>query len=263
MHSYQSTSHQLGARMDSNAACLQCHPAIGNDLPAHTHHQPQSSGSLCYNCHMPHTSYGLLKAIRSHTITSPTARETLAAGRPNACNLCHLDQPLAWAASHLERWYGQPSVHLEPEQTNISSAALFLLRGDAGQRALLAWHAGWTNALQISGTNWLAPYLAELLVDPYSVVRYIAHRSLRRVPGFADFKYNYIGPPPERAAAREQVRVNWSAREAAAGTREESGLKRLPAPNPAVLLRPDGTLNETEFRNLLRQRNDRKMELLE
>ena len=32
--------------------------------------------SRCYNCHMPYTTYGLLKTIRSHTVSSPSVAET-------------------------------------------------------------------------------------------------------------------------------------------------------------------------------------------
>ena len=49
-----------------NKACLNCHAEIADDIPGHTHHKPDSSGSDCNNCHMPHTVYGLLSAIRSH-----------------------------------------------------------------------------------------------------------------------------------------------------------------------------------------------------
>lgn len=261
LHGYQSTAHQLAPRMDGNAACLQCHERIAatpERLAAHTHHAAQSSGSLCYNCHMPHTSYGLLKAIRSHTITSPSAQSTLETGRPNACNLCHLDRPLAWTAARLHEWYRQPvpeSVARDPLHTNVSSAVWFLLRGDASQRALLAWHAGWNEAVSTSGADWLAPYLAELLVDSYSVVRYIAQRSLRRLPGYTEFDYDYIGPAADRAAARDRARTIWNNRPRSAAR---------PAADPAaVLIRADGTLDENAFQGHRKLRNDRKMELLE
>ncbi len=55
-----------------------------------------------YNVHMPHTLYGLLKAERRLEIDSPTVAAGVYAGRPNACNLCHLDQTLAWAAERLK-----------------------------------------------------------------------------------------------------------------------------------------------------------------
>ena len=83
---------QLKPEMEGSAACLQCHESIAADIPAHTHHSLESSGSDCYNCHMPHTTYGLMKAIRSHQIDVPSMEQSLKTGRPNACNLCHLDQ---------------------------------------------------------------------------------------------------------------------------------------------------------------------------
>ncbi|MEW6273281.1 MAG: cytochrome c3 family protein, partial [Thermodesulfobacteriota bacterium] len=85
--------------------CTQCHAELGAEarLVAHTRHAAGSPGSRCYNCHMPNTAYGLQKATRSHEITSPSVVESAEVGRPNACNLCHLDRTLAWTADELER----------------------------------------------------------------------------------------------------------------------------------------------------------------
>ena len=75
---------QLGTDMGGNAACTGCHSQFeGDALTAHSHHAPESDGSLCYNCHMPFTTYGIQKAHRSHTVTKPSAEETLSIGRPN------------------------------------------------------------------------------------------------------------------------------------------------------------------------------------
>ena len=52
---------------------------------------------------MPFTTYGLLKTIRSHQISNPSVQATLETGRPNACNLCHLDKTLEWTANALTR----------------------------------------------------------------------------------------------------------------------------------------------------------------
>ena len=87
-----------------NDACVQCHDQQQYST-AHTHHLADSSGSNCYNCHMPHTAYGLLKAIRNHTISISDLKLDIAADRPNACNQCHLDQTLRWTADYLEDWY--------------------------------------------------------------------------------------------------------------------------------------------------------------
>ena len=91
---------------------------------------------------MPHTTYGLLKAMRSHTIDSPTVQASLATGRPNACNACHLDKTLAWSAKYLNQWHGIEEPQLDKDQQTIAASALWALKGDAGQRALMAWSMG-------------------------------------------------------------------------------------------------------------------------
>ena len=118
MHQYEENEDQLAPGMRGNQACLQCHTELADKIEEHTHHSAESSGSTCYNCHMPHTSFGLLKAIRSHRIDSPSARMTAEHARPNACNLCHADQTLQWTADHLQQWYGQDAVALSEEDKN-------------------------------------------------------------------------------------------------------------------------------------------------
>ena len=249
MHQSQ-PDDQLAAGMESNQACLPCHGSI--QLTEHTRHRADSSGSLCYNCHMPHTTYGLLKAMRSHEIDSPSVQATVQTGRPNACTLCHLDQTLGWTAKYLSDWYGIAAPQLSSEEQSVSAAALLALRGDAGQRALIAWHLGWEPAQEISGREWMAPYLAQLLEDPYSAVRYIAQRSLKRLPGYRDLTFDYISPAPERSRARQRALEIWNARANKAVTGRD-----------AVLVAPDGALQEEKFTTLLQRRNNRLMELLE
>src|ERR1051325_4182157 len=77
MHKMTSTDDQLARNMDGNQACYQCHEDFSKKLAQHTRHSAESPGSLCYNCHMPHTTYGLLKGIRSHQISSPTVKSSL------------------------------------------------------------------------------------------------------------------------------------------------------------------------------------------
>ena len=235
---------QLARGMEGNAACLQCHGDMAGKIEQHTRHAAGSSGSLCYNCHMPHTTYGLLKGIRSHQITSPSVRSCLDTGRPNACNLCHLDRTLAWTAEKLNAWYRHPLAPVEGDFARVPASVAWLLRGDAGQRAILAWHMGWEPARQISGTNWLVPYLAETLDDPYSVVRYVGQRSLRSLPTAAGLKYDYVAPASQRLAAKADLLRRWNVAE-------------LPAGERTRVLSPD------QIRGLLQRRDNRPMELLE
>lgn len=219
---------QLAAGMRGDAACVGCH-ADKADAPTHSHHAPGTPGSQCYNCHMPYTTYGLLKAIRSHTIDSPSVDASVRTGRPNACNACHLDETLRWTADWLERWY---SIATEsPLGGETPAMAQWGLAGDAGQRALVAWHLGWPNAIDASKAPWRASVLARLLDDPYPAVRYIAARSLRK-SGHDLGAYDHVAEPSVRSPiAREHVKqidASWIANEGfGSGVLSPSALDRL------------------------------------
>lgn len=245
-------THQVTTGMESNEACLQCHDGYRANPSAHTKHRPDSSGSSCYNCHMPYTSYGLLRALRSHRISSPRVQASLETGRPNACNQCHLDRTLAWTGEHLQAWYGTAAPTLSDDEQRLPASMLWLLRGDAGQRALMAWTLGWKPAQQVSGTSWMAPSLSVLMNDPYEAIRYIAHRSLRTLPGFATFTYDFTAPSAQRTAGVMQVMTDW----------RRSGALALAPEAPALLLDASGTM-KPEVTRLLRQRDPRRIDLRE
>jgi hypothetical protein len=240
----------LGPGMESDEACLQCHDGFRADIEAHTRHPSHSSGSRCYNCHMPYTSYGLLKAIRSHTIRSPDVGASVSVRRPNACNQCHLDQTVAWAARTLHDWYGAAEPKLSVFERSVPAGALWLLSGDAGQRGLMAWSMGWNAAREASGDEWMGEFLPQLLDDPYGNVRLIAHRSLTRLPGFENFAYDALADPPARREARARALALWRTRRVEAGE-PTSGLHLLDD--------PDGMLPPNVFRLLLSQRDDRRV----
>lgn len=245
-------SDQLVAGMDGNQACLECHPRFEDEaaLTAHTRHAPESSGSSCYDCHMPFTSYGILKAHRSHMVDSPSVASSLATGRPNACNLCHLDQTLAWTAGHLEARYGIEPPRLDEDERTIAASVLWALRGDAGQRILIAWHMGWRPAMEVSGSDWMVPFLKELMLDPYDAVRFVAGRSLSRHEGYGDLAYDYVAGAEHLQATARTVEGRWSA--APRATRGRS-----------LLQREDGGLESALFARLLSERDHRPVSLNE
>jgi hypothetical protein len=247
-------SDQLRPGMDGPAACLACHAdfAAESKQRAHTHHAAGSSGSDCLNCHMPYTTYGLTKAIRSHTITSPKVAESIATGRPNACNQCHLDKSLGWAAETLTKWYGAPAPELDADQRTLAASVLWSLTGDAGQRALMAWSLGWAPARAISGTEWTAYLLSTLLLDEYDAVRWIAMRTARLEPRWKDFTLDLCEELEEqRNHVRETVLSDWLA----------SGLRARDDQRAAVLVRPDGKLDEATFRRLYAKRDNKPVTL--
>jgi predicted CXXCH cytochrome family protein len=202
---------QLAAGSNSNDACYQCHESYRDKLAEHTHHPVSSSGSLCYNCHMPYTSFALLKAIRSHRIVSPRVKSTTFNSQPNACNLCHLDKTLAWTGERLTEWYDQPEPELNDDDRNISAGVVWMLRGDPLQRSIAAWHLKYPPAKEAAGSDWMAPFAAELLDDDYAGVRWVAGLSIRTLPGFDDFEYQFDGQDDGRAEARESALKIWSA----------------------------------------------------
>lgn len=180
---------QLKEGAADGAACGRCHEAIATSPVAHTKHAA-GSGPSCMDCHMPRTTYGLLGAMRSHTITSPSIEASVTTGRPVACNLCHLDQTLSWAGEAIERDFGiacpQDVCAIDCSESSVArgragcvpASAEWLLAGDAGQRAIAAWHFGWSEARRIADVPWAETLLDGLVDgDPYPAVRLVAERA--------------------------------------------------------------------------------------
>ena len=216
----------------------------------YTFHKAASSGSRCYNCHMPYTSYALLGAARAHRVDSPVVLGQGTTDRPNACNLCHLDKTLGWTADYLEKWYDVPVIALDDEHQQVAASVLWTLRGDAGQRSLVAWHMGQPWARDLSGDEWVTPYLARLLLDPYSAVRMIAHRSLRQVGGETTPSFDHIGDAAERARVSRAVMRQWAG----------SAGRAAPA---ATLVGEFGQIHWELFERFYAQRDNRRLILTE
>jgi hypothetical protein len=204
---------------------------------------------------MPYTTWGLLRAIRSHTVQSPSVAASLATGRPNACNQCHLDQTLGWTAEKLEEWYGMQRPELPEEEKETAASVLWTLRGDAGQRALMAWSMGWPPAREASGTGWMVPYLTTLMMDPYHAVRYNAQRSLRAYPEYADVTADAVtgATKDEQWQMVKKVLADWERRSPDSSGRKEGRL----------LIRPDGKVDQDRFKRFSEQRDDRILVLFE
>ena len=239
---------QLKPSSYGNDACVQCHDQQQYST-AHTHHLADSSGSNCYNCHMPHTAYGLLKAIRNHTISIPDLKLDLAADRPNACNQCHLDKTMKWTADYLKDWYSIDEPELDAEQSEIAASILWLLKGNAANRALAAWTMGWPDAQAATGNDWQSIFLAQVLNDPYLAIRMIARRSLQTLPGLADLKVNALGSDSERTNAILSIIARWDQDPHAA--------------NPALLLGPENVVKTRRIDAIMKQRDDTPMNLAE
>ena len=131
-----------------------------------------------------------------------------------------------------------------------------MLTGDAVQRIVVAWHMGWEPALKASGKNWQSPLLAQLLQDPYSAVRFVAHKSLEKLPGYKKFQgpkpYDFIAPEKERQQFQKDFLQ-----------RLRTTPNKAPAHPETVLWKADGTLQMDQILKLLKQRDDRRILLAE
>ena len=203
---------------------------------------------------MPYTTYGLMRSLRSHQISSPTVAASLQTGRPNACNLCHLDKTLQWTADHLQEWYATPSVPLDHDQQTVSASLLWLLRGDAGQRALVAWSMGWQPAAASlpERTGWRHTW-GYCWMTPTKPVRFIANRSLDSLPGFRGFRYDFLAPETQRTGDGSRAMDLW--RSTLIPGRARTGSE--------LLLNGQGSLDINKVVMLLRQRDDRQVNLRE
>ena len=103
-------------KSEGNRACLKCHSfgsVIGphqETLQAHTHHKANSKGSLCIECHMPHTGRHTGKSpltVRSHQFAFVSPAQTKFYHMPpqtNACYACHKDKTLDELQGNLKSW---------------------------------------------------------------------------------------------------------------------------------------------------------------
>jgi len=253
MHDYESVVDQLDSEKTGDRACLQCHERFEQDITAHTAHPEESSGSRCANCHLPYTTYGLLKAIRSHRVSSPSVATELSTGRPNACNACHLDRDLAWTQEHLERKYAIEPVLLAGHVNEVAAGPRWIGTGDAGVRALAASYMSWAPAREASGDDWMTPYLSELLTDRYAAVRMVAVRSLRKQPGSDDFASDLVEAGGAAAdLARQRIQASWLQKQ-----------HRSPTRGPGPLLDTPDSFDRAAWARLVESRDTRPLALIE
>ena len=191
--------------------CLRCHEQF---QPAqarlrHTHHAEGSEGARCMNCHMPRINEGIEDVVRTHMIYSPTRRDMLEAGHPNACNLCHADQPIDWTLRHLKEWYGtsydEGQIAANYPQRGEAVGKVWLKSANASVRLVAA------EAMTRKRDFAALPELLGTLDDPYLVNRQFAYKGLEemlkvRLP---DFGYRFYQTKSERQKPLAELRAKF------------------------------------------------------
>jgi len=191
--------------------------------------------------------------MRSHQVSSPTVQESIAYGRPNACNLCHLNETLAWTAQNLHAWYNQPVPELSQDDRTIAAAVEWILKGDAGQRALIAWDMGWESAQKTAGRDWLYPYLIYGMTDSYAAVRFDAWKSLQTLPGFSDFSFTYTAADDTLREEATRAYEKWLRQ-----VRDVNAVYR-----PETAIDADGRFQQDVFQRLRSERDNKPIFLAE
>lgn len=198
-------------RNRGNAACVTCHPKLGDagGLVSHTGHAANSSGSSCYECHMPKITFGVMEAHRTHDISIPRPGDTIAIGKPNACNQCHLDKSVNWAVREMARLWPK-SRALSAPSTDAAfdqpEAARALAAGDALVRGLTARAIGLSATNEVKA-NFTGPLLLSVMNDRYPIVRFFAANGLAAIDATRS-KPDYLA-----TAARRQATLNlWTNR---------------------------------------------------
>ena len=193
---------------EDDASCTQCHQQYESpeSIAAHTHHPIGSSGARCVNCHMPRLNEGLQNVVRTHTIFSPTEPRMIESNHPNACNICHTDQPIDWTVKHLQEWYG---ATFDPERIRKSYP-------DRDGPVARGWLTSENEAVRLIATDAVARSrdealfldLASVLDDPYLLNRQFTRIALESMFDIelSEFGYRFYMTPEERRQPVERIR---------------------------------------------------------
>lgn len=153
--------HAQKLRLPGSQVCLQCHAPARYDTTAHHSHAQNSTGASCVACHMPMTTYMTVDTRHDHSIRIPRPDLSLKTATPNACNQCHVDKSVAWAAQWVLRWYPALGARSAPLQDALAASD----RGDADAQTLLSRVIADTEQSSIaraSAVSRLAPKLGSL-----------------------------------------------------------------------------------------------------
>jgi Flp pilus assembly protein TadD len=170
--------HGAKLHASGDGVCLQCHAPEKYAAAAHNHHDGASPPIACASCHMPGRTYMVVDRRHDHSFRIPRPDVSAKLGTPNACNDCHTDKPMEWAAAAIERWFGAEREGLQ----NYAAAFHAAWESQPDAAALLAAVASDQNAPAFARAGAfaeLAPYISaaniELvssgLADPDPMVR--------------------------------------------------------------------------------------------
>jgi predicted CXXCH cytochrome family protein len=98
--------HSAKLRAPGDGVCLQCHAADKYSVDTHHRHPGATPALACASCHMSTRTYMVVDQRHDHSFRIPRPDLSVKLGTPNACNDCHRDKSVEWAASAVEGWHG-------------------------------------------------------------------------------------------------------------------------------------------------------------
>lgn len=193
----------------NDQSCLRCHEQFQatEALESHTHHAAGSAGSRCMDCHMPRVNEGLQDMVRTHMIYSPTQPEMIEANHPNACNMCHVDQPIDWTLSKLTDWYGkqydESKIAQHYPQRDAPTAVGWVRSPDQSVRVI------GIDSLSRADARWALPEMLRGLDDPFIINRQFARIALEKMLDvtLADYGYRHSMTRLERQQPLARIRA--------------------------------------------------------
>lgn len=181
--------HTARVPTQTNDLCAKCHLPSKFDTIEHHHHPPDTGGDSCINCHMPHRTYMGVDARRDHSFRIPRPDLSLTLGTPNACNQCHTEQTVEWAAENAAFWWGVDTdqkehygqvFHRARGNEPATDAALLELLRDQDQPGIVRGTA--VIYLSRYPTRAAAQGVMEALSDKEPMVRLAAADALSDMP---------------------------------------------------------------------------------
>ena len=193
---HNSHTGKLKITLENNQLCMSCHTSPGSrgaipiDPKTHTHHDWNSAGSSCVDCHMPKRTYMQRDPRRDHLFVIPDPLLTKELGVPNACNQCHGDKTTEWAIEWSDKWYGKKMDRLSRTRARVVARAQ---AGDATVlKELLALAQSeeidlWRATLAALLKPWVVvpeinDFFQKSLKDKSSRVRSVAVEALSQLP---------------------------------------------------------------------------------
>jgi predicted CXXCH cytochrome family protein len=171
---------------EGNNLCLNCHTSNYN-TSQHHHHQPDSEGATCVNCHMVARTYMGNDHRRDHSFRVPRPDQSVRYGTPNACIQCHQEKTNAWASQNVVNWYGPkrtyhfsddliPGSVLDGQSESHLIALLENTMQPAIARATAAYYLGQIQTMKS------VLVLLTATSDSMAIVRYHALRAMENFP---------------------------------------------------------------------------------